>query len=133
MNSLEKASHLLELYKQKKEEASRIPSVSEELSPLFHKILEALLQVAEKELPQPLIEVAPPEVKVTVDAPVIKNDIQIPQGEAPIVNIDNYDYTEQFKILTDAVNNLRETLENRPKIWEVKRNSNGFIEKVNGA
>ena len=124
------AFQLLEEYKQRKE-VKPVP-LPEQFSPLFAQLAQMLERIAEKELPAPLVEVAQPDVQVTVDAP--KVDVSVPEIKlpAPTVNIDNYDYTSILIELKRAVDKLTKALENRPKEWEVDRNNQGFISKVRG-
>ena len=124
------AQILLSLYKAKKV-AKPVP-ISQEFAPLFAQLAGLLDRIANKEIPAPLIEVAQPDVKVTVDAPKI--DFSVPEIKlpAPIINNENYDYTSLFIELKRAVDKLTKTLEERPKKWEVQRNNQGFISTVEG-
>ena len=125
------AAELLELYKQSKEK-KEVP-LSKELAPLFGQLANLLERIAEKELPEPRINVESPEVNVTVDAPK-SPEIRIPEIKIPkpIINNESYDYTSLFIELKRSVDKLAQIVENRPQIWEVERNNRGFIEKVKG-
>ena len=124
------AERLLKLYKEKKE--AKPVSLAEEFAPIFANILTALGQIASKEIPAPLVTIEQPDVQVSVEAPKIVNDVQLPEASVPVVNVENYDYTSILIELKRAVDKLTEVVENRPKTWEVERNSRGFIQKVNG-
>ena len=126
------AEKLLKLYKEKQNKQS---SIAEEFAPVFAKILQALADISSKELPVPIIEVAQPNVMV--DAPQIKNEVNVPEIKIPKIStpeviIKENDYSAAFIALTDAVNNLSNILKQRPTSWKVERDNRGFIQKVNG-
>ena len=126
------AEKLLKLYKEKQNKQS---SIAEEFAPVFAKILQALADISSKELPVPIIEVAQPNVMV--DAPQIKNEVNVPEIKIPKISIPEViikenDYSAAFIALTDAVNNLSNILKQRPTSWKVERDNRGFIQKVNG-
>ena len=125
MNAVE----LLERYNKKKN--AKPPSAAQEIAPILYDLFAALNQIASKELPTPLVEVAQPDVKVSVEAPVVKNDIKVPELN-PTINVDNYDYTKIFAELKSSVDKLTAALENRPTSFKVMRDNRGLIEQVDG-
>lgn len=129
---MKKAYQLLDEYK-KSQEPKKV-SLSEELAPIFQGLMKVLVSIADKEQVAPVIEntVTPSEVAVTVESPQI--DVRVPEINVPKqeINLDNYDYTSILIELKRSVDKLTKIVENRPKTWEVIRNNQGFIEKVNG-
>ena len=121
---------LMQEYKKRKE--VKPPTPAQEFAPIFSQLLSALAEIANKEIPAPLIEVQQPEVKVELENPI---EVIVPkqaEQKAPIVNIDNYDYTSLFIELKRSVDKLTKAVEERPGRWKAVRNNQGFIDYIDG-
>ena len=124
------AFQLLEAYNAKK--TAKVP-LSKELAPLFGQLANLLERIAEKELPAPSInnEIQPAEVEVKLENPI---EVNVPRIEvpAPIINNENYDYTSLFIELKRSVDKLAQVIGERPGRWKAVRNSQGFIDYIDG-
>ena len=105
--------------------------LSEDKSSDFNEKLESII-TEQKNLIQKFAEsiAKPPTVNVTVPEIKIPKQI-IPKQQkipAPIVNVEGVDNTKELQAMTDSVNQLKETIVQRPKTekWEVIRDNRGF-------